>query len=534
MAFPDATTIYLSLDNVTFTPIPVTTTPQQIDFSMLPAWLAGGSIDGPYFVYGYIEDDIANASAVVDDDIILDGSDPTVSGLELDGGAVWSQVPNIGVDFVAPMAADIVEIQMGLASGTYTETQPYATGTNIFNFTGVTENVWITLYAEGYDCSGRATGEVTDAIAFDFVNPDLSAVTIDGVTDGSTLDLTVDVDFTYVEASRSKVYISETADMQTNTVELTWIASGPYVFTMSAGEGLRTLYVQLEDASGRTSLVESASIWVDTEEPAGSITLEQNLTVNPMRLDGFTNSTTIEIVGITYPGDVDSMFFGNGGVLSRMLAAGGPIPWVLTAGDGVKTVEYWFRDTVGNYGGPYEAFITLITTNPAPPLTVVGTPSGSVAITIPVNPALQGYTFRYNATYDYPVYGEGPAPAPELDEGHAGYFVPGSFTFDEYPSMDMLTFSFWSYDNAGNMSLTHSDCISANYRPGDFDGDGTLTFLEFGDIAASYWLCDGDVGFCEPCDFGPQGPEGEPEPDGCVGFDELSILAYNYSLYGDL
>jgi len=498
--------------------------------------------EGWHTVYGVLIDNIGNYGAESLDSIFLDLTAPTATGITLDDGLGeinWSQTAVVNVE-VADPSTDIIQVMAGEVSGTYTVTEAFPPNPFAYDFGTPTEGTLYYLYVQAQDCAGRLlTSELTDAIRFDFTDPVISDVLIDG---GATYcnSTTVSVNFTYTESYRKYVYLSEDPAMAGAT-PLGW-GAGPYSFTLSTGDGTKTVYVQTEDRSGRLSTIESATIILDTEAPTGTMTVQQDPVLNPLAAPGYTNSQTgNEIVGIAYPGDAVDMQIINddwSGNTGWIPVANTFNPWTLkSATDGVYTIRIRFRDMAANVGAWYNATIELDQLAPAPATNFHGTPTASVHLTWDGATEDQYYFFRYNATFDYPIYTDGPAPAPALDEGFYGDVIYGTeYDFGTYPEMDMLTFSLWTVDKAGNTSSTFAFCSATNYLLGDFDFSGVLEFVEFGDIAASYYLTSADAGFCQACDFGPTAdgePDGLPVPDGYVGFDELTIFAYNYSIYGD-
>ncbi len=508
--------------------------------------------EGLKTVYGVLKDDVGNLSAEASTEIFLDLVDPTAADLELNGGpSTWSQVSEVSVDFVTP-SADITQIAMGEVTGVYTVTEDY-TGSHTYDFgPTVTQNAWVYLYAQAYDCAGRdLVAEVDGRVAFDFVDPVLTAVEINGGVAFATDD-EVDVGFTLVEASAKYVYLSEDAGMA-GAVQVSY-AGTFYVdaFTFS-GEGDMTLYVQVEDYSGRLSLIESATIHVDITPPsAGTVTLKQ--TSNPWAADGYTNDEIIDIIDITYDDDVDSMFFSNdAATYDRVLAAGTYTPWTLTSGDGLKTVTYYFWDNAGNYGGPYTATITLDTAPITTPVVAPeGMPAGSVDLTWGAASASDYFYFlRYTYSEEYPEFESGAPVFPDIHAGFGGaeadpalaQIFGTSCTFTHPSLHTMFSFSIWTVDSAGNFDpATYESCSAVNYFAGDLDFDGVVEFVEdWGDFSVCYGLEDTDVPLWVDrgaafCDIGPT-DNGEywgiPIPDQVIGYPDLTVFGQNFLFHGD-
>jgi len=102
----------------------------------------------------------------------------------------------------------------------------------------------------------------------------------------------------------------------------------------------------------------------DTTPPTGSISINQGAR--------FTRSTSATLY-LTYQDDtgVSAVRYSNDGVTWTDWEAPAPTkPWILTAGDGEKTVYYQIRDAAGNLSQVYTASIVLDTRAPKPVLSV--------------------------------------------------------------------------------------------------------------------------------------------------------------------
>ena len=97
---------------------------------------------------------------------------------------------------------------MGEVSGTYTETVAFDPNDPVVQFTFAAPSPTDRVYLIGVDCAGRVSAEVSDAIKFDLVDPVISGVEIDG-GNALTNDLTVSVNFAYVEVYPDEVVLSE-------------------------------------------------------------------------------------------------------------------------------------------------------------------------------------------------------------------------------------------------------------------------------------------------------------------------------------
>ncbi|MGA2613637.1 MAG: Ig-like domain-containing protein [Spirochaetia bacterium] len=146
-------------------------------------------------------------------------------------------------------------------------------------------------------------------------------------------------------------------------------------FTLSTGDGLKTMWIQFVDEAGTffTTPI-SHTITLDKTPPTAT-----SLTISGSGGVGLTNSTN---VNLTYVGsDANGLYqmqFYNG-TYSGWLAYAASYTYSIPSGDGVKTVYVQFGDKAGNQSGWVSSTITLDTVPPNAP-TVTGTPSPGTAL----------------------------------------------------------------------------------------------------------------------------------------------------------
>jgi len=155
-----------------------------------------------------------------------------------------------------------------------------------------------------------------------------------------------------------------------------WIAyAATSSITLPAGNGTKTVRVQYRDAAGNT-LARSDTIVLDAAAPTGSVSINSGATS--------TNSTSVTLtLSATDTGGstLSQMRFSNdNAVWSAWEGYATSKSWVLSAGDGDKTVYAQFRDGAGNTSTSYSDGITLS-----------GTGGSGTATTSLINP--DSYTF---------------------------------------------------------------------------------------------------------------------------------------------
>ncbi|SCX82181.1 S-layer homology domain-containing protein [Alkaliphilus peptidifermentans] len=127
-------------------------------------------------------------------------------------------------------------------------------------------------------------------------------------------------------------------------------------WTISDGEGKKTVYMQLRDKAGNISDFE-ASITLDTIPPTGSISINDG--------DSHTNDANVilSIIGVDENGTVEMRLSNDNTTWSSWQTLLQAKPWMVTEGDGDKVVYIELRDMAKNVT-PLSSSIYLDTTAP--------------------------------------------------------------------------------------------------------------------------------------------------------------------------
>ncbi|WP_218043354.1 Ig-like domain-containing protein [Oryzomonas rubra] len=187
--------------------------------------------------------------------------------------------------------------------------------------------------------------------------------------------------------SGNNILISGTADDGTgsgvNTIEVsldggsTWILangtiSWQYLWNVPSS-GTYTVMSRATDNAGNIEVPATGVTFTvslpDLAAPTGSIVIQA--------ADNYTKSTSVTLaLAANDPSGVTQMCISNTGTCTAWQPFAQSLPWLLTNGDGLKTVRAWFKDSVGNSNSqPYIASITLDTA--APVLSVSTLPNGA-------------------------------------------------------------------------------------------------------------------------------------------------------------
>ena len=145
-----------------------------------------------------------------------------------------------------------------------------------------------------------------------------------------------------------------------NTTWSAWEANATTkTWTLSSGDGTKTVYVQYKDNAGNSSANYSDTISLDTTAPTGTISINSAA--------AYTNSTTATLT--LSCSDASSgcyqMRFSNDNVTWSVWEANATTrAWTLSSSDGTKTVYVQYKDNAGNISVNYMDTISLDTTAP--------------------------------------------------------------------------------------------------------------------------------------------------------------------------
>lgn len=131
------------------------------------------------------------------------------------------------------------------------------------------------------------------------------------------------------------------------------------IWTLTQGDGPKTVYYQIKDKAGLISEIYSDTIVLDSTPPIGSIVIAGNVT--------YTNSPSVILT--LYADDKTSgiaymRFSQDGSTWTNWEPYAASKVWTLILGDGTKTVYVQYMDNAGLISPSYQDTIVLDTTKP--------------------------------------------------------------------------------------------------------------------------------------------------------------------------
>ena len=309
--------------------------------------------DGDKTVEARYRDVAGNVSDVVSDTITLDQTPPTGSSVSINDGAATATQVTVTLTLAGSDAlSGVSQMRFSADGSSWGAWETFAaTHTRVLDATDGLQAVYVQLR----DTAGNVATAVSDTITVE-VNPPLGEIAInDGATWTNQVTVTLTLTATDAGSGVARMRLREAGGVWGS-----WIAyTAAYSFTLSGGDGTKTVEVQYEDGYGRQTDTLDDSIVLDTAAPSGSISVNDDATY------ATSTSVTLSLSGTDATSGVAQMQFSNDGTnWSDWESYGTSKTWTLASGDGTKTVYVKYKDNAGNVSTPYTDAITLDTAAP--------------------------------------------------------------------------------------------------------------------------------------------------------------------------
>jgi FtsP/CotA-like multicopper oxidase with cupredoxin domain len=346
------------------------------------------NISATTMVTYFARDAAGNAEAVKSSNYIIHSADLTVNTFNINGGAPTATTKNVTLAIDATDAMTVTKMRFSNDGVNYTADEPYAISKSWMLSTG--DGVK-TVFVRFTDGANMLYDPVTAQIVLDTVAPATS------ITPAPAIFISpVTIALTANETGSTIKYTLDGSDPATSATST--IYSAP--INISATTAIKYF---ARDAAGNAEAVKSGTYTIH----------DADLTVNTFTINSGSATTTSPNVVITIDAidamTVVKMRFSNDGVnFSADETYATSKNWVLSNGDGVKTVFVRFTDGAGQLYNPVTTQIILDTVAPATSIT----PAPGVYIST-VNAILtaneSGSTIRYtldgtDPTLSSPVY----------------------------------------------------------------------------------------------------------------------------------
>jgi hypothetical protein len=305
-----------------------------------------------------------------------------------------------------------------------------------------------TLYAFAKDALGNISAPKSAAITIDTIAPTVDAFALPQTSASTTVTIST---FTVSDNIGVTGYcLTET----NNSSTCTWNAAKPASYPFATA-GTKTLYAFAKDAAGNVSTSKSASTIISTSTAGPSLTL------TTLANGAITKSATLNVSGtVSDPIGVATLKINNNSVT----VTNGNFNYPVILQEGANTITTVATNNL-NFSAIDTRTITLDTT--APTITTFSLPATATSSTISVSLVASdnsGLIASYCLT--------------ETSNSSGCTWSSTAPTSYPFATGGAKTIYAFAKDGVGNISIAASATVNQSSKPGDCDGNGTVTITE--------------------------------------------------------
>ena len=300
-------------------------------------------------------------------EIKLDKTAPSGS-VAINNGAGYTNSTSVTLNLTANDATSGIS-EVRFSNDGVWDTEPWEPLTSTKNWILPPGDGVKTVYYQIRDNAGLTSTAYSDTITIDTVAP-VGSILING---GDTYTTSTSISLT-LTASDDDSGINQVRFSNDGNSWSTWEnPTSSKSWTLTSGDGTKTVYYQIKDNAGLTSITYSDTILLDTTIPTGLVIINSGAS--------FTTSTGVTLT-LTYSDDgsgVSQVRFSNYGTWDTEAweNPSATKSWTLTSGDGTKTVYYQIEDNAGLLSSTYSDTITFEAPTPAPTTTPTAAPTSA-------------------------------------------------------------------------------------------------------------------------------------------------------------
>ncbi len=341
--------------------------------SSTKAWIIPSG-DGTKTVYYQVRDNAGLLSTTYSDDISLDTT-PPVGSIIINDGDIWTTSPWVTLSltyFDATSGVDQVRYSNDGVWDSESWEFPSTTKEWPLSFGDGVK----TVYYQIKDNAGLLSNTYSDSIGLDTTEP-VGFITVnngDEWTNSTSVILTLG----YLDSTSGVSQVRYSNDGLWDS-EVWETPSTTKSWTITSGDEIKIIHYQIRDVAGLESMTYLDYIGLDTTQPTGSVNVNNG--------DELTASTSVTL-SLAYWDSfsgVAKIRFSNDGIWDTEVwqSPSTEKPWLLTSGDGTKTVYYQIRDNAGLISETYTDDIELDTTPPT--IVSISPPNGVTGVEISTN-----------------------------------------------------------------------------------------------------------------------------------------------------
>lgn len=303
------------------------------------AWMLIGG-DGQKTVSVRFRDSVGNVSTTFFDSVILDTTQPTGSIL-IEGGAAYVNSTSVSLALAASdPGSGMWRMQLSNNGSSWGNWESYA---NSKAWTLASGDGIKTVYVRYMDNAGNISPPYSDDVILDTAGPAGAIV----IADGAAYLRTTGVSLTLSASDPG----SGVWQMQFSDDGSSWSAWESYAtskaWTLTSGDGRKTVYARYRDNAGSVSTVYSDSVTLDTTAPAGSIVIQGGALVVT------STAVVLTIAAVDANGIPEMRLRNDAGTWNAWEPFGTSRVWTLAGPEGERVVWAQFRDVAGNESSPY-------------------------------------------------------------------------------------------------------------------------------------------------------------------------------------
>jgi hypothetical protein len=335
------------------------TSASWVDYAQ-QAWWNFTDVDGNKTLYVKYKDHSGLESLAYSDWIILD-TKPPAGNLSINAGARYTNTISVLIDI---NMADENGLSGILLSHDQTNTGNYSLPAKTMPWALRPLDGIKTVWAKVKDTAGNSI-DVSDEIILDTTLPALKIELANGAVVTGTPNVSLTINATDLNGI-SGMRVSADPSF-TNAV---WVPYASVVtYDLGSGDGVKTVYVMVKDAANNM-ITSTDKIILNTKPPEGT------LAINDGAIYATSTNVTLTLT-VDKPSEIGWMMVSNdpGFVGSSWVTFKVSTPWVLTLGDGQKTVYVKLKNTYGIESSKISGKITLDTKMPQ--VTIVSPKKGT-------------------------------------------------------------------------------------------------------------------------------------------------------------
>jgi hypothetical protein len=301
--------------------------------------------EGPKTVYVQLKDAAGNESVAISATITLDTTAPSGT-VTINGGTAYTKERNVTLSF-AGGDSGAAQMRFSVDATTWSDWEAYSE-TRVYTLP-VGEGPK-TVYVQLKDAAGNESVAISATITLDTTLPSGTVV----ISGGAALTKATTVTLTVYDGGSDATHMRFSDDSSIWSEWESFSASATKTYTLSGGDGLKTVYVQVKDAAGNESNLFSSTITLDTTPPSGEAAINGGAKV--------TSEATVNINLTDGDTEAAQMRFSSDNIIwTEWEAYKMTKAYTLPGRDGPKTVYVQFKDEAGNESTLFISTIMLDT-----------------------------------------------------------------------------------------------------------------------------------------------------------------------------